>query len=272
MTSSSLKLAAAALLLAVLGVVRAQSPQDYIDGNPGTSWTTSQFYTMTAADGSQVVVSGPDGCFANDGDNATPDETAGEHHPSVCADRLTTFNQSSPTDFCMRGNDTTALSGSMWKVTCTGAGDTTDNLLAQCQVGYASVSPCYPVNATDAPTIFGSGFKGKCRSSRNPFTLKDSTGNVLVSSANYEKLPCMHFPSPPSGEKRFYCVGNNTDHLLMCPDNVLRNCTGGCITKVEQNGTNYRQCGKAACNLPPTPSTPPASTTPSPSQSYGGGY
>jgi len=267
MTSSSLKLATAALLLAVLGVVRAQSPQDYIDNSNGNpeNWVTSMFYTMTADDGSQVVVSGPDGCFANDGDNATPDQTAGEHHPSVCADRLATFNQSSPTSFCMRGNDT-ALNGSMWKVTCTGAGDSTDNVLSQCKVGYAPVSPCYPANYTSAAAVTSSGFKGKCSMMGKPFSLQDpSTGTTLVSFADYEKLPCRHFPDPPSGEKRFYCVGNNTDHLLMCPDNVLRNCTGGCTTKVELNGTHYRQCGKAACGLPP--SAPPSSTP-----TFTGGY
>jgi len=164
------------------------------------------------------VITGDDGIFDDDGDaKAVTTSTI-----KVCEDRA------APGKYCLFN-----AAKQSYNVQCTGDNTANDNVISDiCKQGYNDNSPCVPAVAT-AP----------CGLARCARTTTDYKADV---AATYEKAPCDGFPDVkiPAGEKRFFCIGLKGQHLLQCPDNIIKKCQTGCMSKFEMTG---KACGKAAC-------------------------
>jgi len=221
LTFALLLLASAPLLLL------AQSVDDF-DG----TFTKDQL--KIGKDGT-TVLSGPDGIFDDyDGVDGAIYDTSnkkGDTRTKVCSDLLKKSGTPSGT-FCLNYGTADA-----YYVTCNGKGDTTDNQYAACGLSsYGAAQFCFPTPPTDPQG------KGKC--------MAKTKGSDVA--GNFMKRPCDYFKDvmDAKGEKcSYFCVGDNGDHLLQCPENKLKRCAGGCKTMMEaaKDAGTKTQCGKAAC-------------------------
>ena len=179
-----------------------------------------------------VTYSGSPGIFDQDGDSVPVTNSS----VCVCSDRLNGVVSQTAKRFCLFDEEHPQASST--NVMCTGDDSENDNkITTSCIQGYLPKAPCYPMNAND-PTG-----EGKCQNTKRPFAQAKTA---------FHKLPCQYFNTTiPTGESRFYCIGDQGDHLLQCPGNKISKCQNGCVGKFEWDNSGNpdmnKPCGKAAC-------------------------